>query len=113
MRDILRAQGLNAAQIDERSRRTRCFPATGPRPPCSTAGSTRARSGRIVALYEHKVFVQSVIWDINPFDQWGVELGKELCGRLTPLVGDPSADLSGLDGSTAGLISTRRALVKD
>ena len=66
--------------------------------------------GRIVALYEHKVFVQSVIWDINPFDQWGVELGKELCGRLAPLVSDASADLSGLDGSTAGLISARRAL---
>ena len=35
--------------------------------------------GRLIALYEHKVFVQSAIWDINAFDQWGVELGKELC----------------------------------
>jgi len=41
-----------------------------------------AMLGRIVALYEHKVFVESVLWDINPFDQWGVELGKAICGEL-------------------------------
>ena len=40
--------------------------------------------GRLIALYEHKVFVQSVIWDINPFDQWGVELGKKLAGSWRP-----------------------------
>jgi glucose-6-phosphate isomerase len=38
--------------------------------------------GRLVALYEHKVFVQGIVWNINSFDQWGVELGKELAGRL-------------------------------
>ena len=38
--------------------------------------------GKLIALYEHKVFVQSVIWDINPFDQWGVELGKKLAGAM-------------------------------
>jgi glucose-6-phosphate isomerase len=65
--------------------------------------------GRLVALYEHKVFVQSVIWDINPFDQWGVELGKELAGRLAPIVADPSRSLADLDASTAGLIEWRRA----
>ncbi|BBU62139.1 glucose-6-phosphate isomerase [Methylosinus sp. C49] len=64
--------------------------------------------GRLVALYEHKVFVQSVIWDINPFDQWGVELGKELANRLAPIVEDKDAPLAGLDGSTAGLIRWRR-----
>ena len=42
--------------------------------------------GRLIACYEHKVFVQSVIWDINPFDQWGVELGKKLAGSVTPAV---------------------------
>ena len=41
--------------------------------------------GAIVALYEHKVFVESVLWDINPFDQWGVELGKKICASLLPL----------------------------
>ncbi|MGE5370002.1 MAG: glucose-6-phosphate isomerase [Chloroflexota bacterium] len=64
--------------------------------------------GRLVALYEHKVFVQSVIWDINPFDQWGVELGKELANRLAPIVENPAASTDGLDGSTAGLIAWRR-----
>jgi glucose-6-phosphate isomerase len=42
--------------------------------------------GRVLAWYEHKVYVQSVIWDINPFDQWGVELGKKLAGPLAPAV---------------------------
>ncbi|MGJ0506983.1 MAG: glucose-6-phosphate isomerase [Methylocystis sp.] len=64
--------------------------------------------GRLVALYEHKVFVQSVIWDINPFDQWGVELGKELANRLAPIVENAAASTAGLDGSTAGLIAWRR-----
>ena len=64
--------------------------------------------GRLVALYEHKVFVQSVIWDINPFDQWGVELGKELAGRLAPIVENAAASTAALDGSTAGLIAWRR-----
>ncbi|MDB5593313.1 MAG: pgi [Hyphomicrobiales bacterium] len=67
--------------------------------------------GRLVALYEHKVFVQSAIWDINAFDQWGVELGKELAGRLAPIVADDAASTEGLDGSTAGLIAYRRGLV--
>ena len=71
---------------------------------------TPRQLGRLIALYEHKVFVQSVIWDINPFDQWGVELGKELCNRLAPIVGDRKASLEGLDGSTAGLIGWRRGL---
>ena len=41
--------------------------------------------GALVALYEHKVFVESVLWDVNPFDQWGVELGKRICASLLPL----------------------------
>src|SRR5262245_1594035 len=58
--------------------------------------------GKLIALYEHKVFVQSVIWDINPFDQWGVELGKKLADKLIPEVTDPAPaiasghELSGL-----------------
>jgi glucose-6-phosphate isomerase len=46
--------------------------------------------GRLIAWYEHKVFVQSVIWDVNPFDQWGVELGKKLAGSLAPAVQNAS-----------------------
>ncbi len=65
--------------------------------------------GRILALYEHKVFVQAAIWGINAFDQWGVELGKELAGRLFPVVsGAKPAD--GLDASTRGLVAHLAAL---
>jgi glucose-6-phosphate isomerase len=46
--------------------------------------------GRLVALYEHKVYVQSVLWGINPFDQWGVELGKKMAVAMTPAVTDAS-----------------------
>jgi len=54
------------------------FPRLGPR-----------TLGKLIALYEHKVFVQSVIWGINPFDQWGVELGKKLADSLAPAVAHP------------------------
>src|SRR5262245_32716782 len=47
--------------------------------------------GRLIALYEHKVFTQSVIWDINAFDQWGVELGKKLADSLAPALANPAA----------------------
>ena len=47
--------------------------------------------GKLVALYEHKVFVQSVVWGINAFDQWGVELGKKLAESLAPAVKQPSS----------------------
>jgi glucose-6-phosphate isomerase len=64
--------------------------------------------GRLIALYEHKVFVQGVIWDINSFDQWGVELGKELALKLGPIVADASQPIDGLDSSTKGLVAARR-----
>ena len=47
--------------------------------------------GSLIALYEHKVFTQSVVWGINAFDQWGVELGKKMCEEVLPLVRDPAA----------------------
>jgi len=46
--------------------------------------------GKLIALYEHKVFTQGVIWGINSFDQWGVELGKKLAEQLIPVVKDPT-----------------------
>jgi glucose-6-phosphate isomerase len=58
--------------------------------------------GALIALYEHKVFVQSVIWDINAFDQWGVELGKSLAQQLISL--DPAAVREPEDSSTRGLL---------
>lgn len=59
--------------------------------------------GMLIALYEHKVFVQGVIWGINSFDQWGVELGKQLAGRLLPAL-KGEGGLEGLDQSTRALI---------
>jgi glucose-6-phosphate isomerase len=60
--------------------------------------------GALIALYEHKVFVQSVIWDVNAFDQWGVELGKHLAGRILPELEDGGA-VATHDSSTNGLIN--------
>lgn len=59
--------------------------------------------GRLIALYEHKVFTQSVIWGINAFDQWGVELGKKLADSLTPAVENP-VDAVGVDPRLRGLL---------
>tara|TARA_R110000751_G_scaffold36104_4_gene88421 strand:- start:3528 stop:5906 length:2379 start_codon:yes stop_codon:yes gene_type:complete len=65
--------------------------------------------GRIVALYEHRVFVEGAIWGVNSFDQWGVELGKTLAKALEPMVtGETPATAK--DGSTAGLIAALHAL---
>jgi glucose-6-phosphate isomerase len=60
--------------------------------------------GALIAFYEHKTFVQSIIWNVNAFDQWGVELGKQLAGRLLPELegGEPVASH---DVSTNGLIN--------
>lgn len=60
--------------------------------------------GALIALYEHKVFVQSVIWNINPFDQWGVELGKQLAGRILPEL-EQAETVTSHDSSTNGLIN--------
>lgn len=66
--------------------------------------------GALIALYEHKVFVQGVIWGINSFDQWGVELGKQLAGRLLGQMDGESIPAADTDGSTAGLLRRYRAL---
>ena len=60
--------------------------------------------GALIALYEHKVFVQSVCWGNNPFDQWGVELGKEMAAVILPELRQPEA-VTGHDASTNGLIN--------
>ncbi len=66
--------------------------------------------GKLVALYEHSVFTQSVIWDINPFDQWGVELGKALAQRIVPELQSPEAPSLAHDSSTNALIHRYRRL---
>lgn len=70
---------------------------------------TPAVLGKLVALYEHSVFTQGVIWDVNPFDQWGVELGKQLAKAIIPELQDKSATLSH-DSSTNALIIRYRDL---
>ncbi|GAA2318133.1 glucose-6-phosphate isomerase 2 [Streptomyces caniferus] len=65
--------------------------------------------GQLVALYEQKVFVQGAVWNIDSFDQWGVELGKVLAKRVEPALTE-GAEVPGLDASTAGLVATYRAL---
>jgi len=67
--------------------------------------------GMLIALYEHKVFVQGVIWGINSFDQWGVELGKALANQLVPMV-KGKAEAKGKDASTKGLLASFRELKK-
>jgi glucose-6-phosphate isomerase len=68
-----------------------------------------ATLGRIIALYEHRVFVEGTIWGINSFDQWGVELGKELATALLPMV-QSGEGVASKDGSTAGLLGAIRAM---
>jgi len=68
---------------------------------------TPAALGALIALQEHRVFVSGSLWGINSFDQWGVELGKVLAKDIEPRLA--SGDVSGLDGSTAGLLARLRA----
>ena len=60
--------------------------------------------GKLVALYEHKIFVQGVVWGVNSFDQWGVELGKEMAGRILPELQAESEPQLKHDASTNQLI---------
>jgi glucose-6-phosphate isomerase len=71
---------------------------------------TPAALGKLVALYEHSVFTQGVIWNINSFDQWGVELGKVLAKRIVPELENRSEPALTHDSSTNALIRKYRAL---
>lgn len=65
--------------------------------------------GKLIAMYEHKIFVQGIIWNIYSFDQWGVELGKQLAGKIIPEL-EKSEDTSAFDSSTNGLINAYKAM---
>ncbi len=65
--------------------------------------------GNLIAMYEHKIFVQGIIWNIFTFDQWGVELGKQLANQILPELADGS-EVSSHDSSTNGLINAFKAL---
>lgn len=65
--------------------------------------------GELIALYEHKIFVQGVIWDIFSFDQWGVELGKQLAGKILPELQNKE-EVKTHDSSTNGLINAYKKM---
>ena len=101
-RAIMAAKGLTGDELDRQARH-RVFKGNRPSTTLVYPQLTPETLGQIVALYEHRVFVEGVILGINSFDQWGVELGKELATALGPIVeGRESADAK--DGSTRALV---------
>ena len=108
VRAELKAQGLGKKEI-ARLTPHKVFPGNRPSNTLLYHRLTPRNLGRIIALYEHKVFVQSVIWDINAFDQWGVELGKQLARTILTEIksGEPAR---GHDASTNGLINYCKGL---
>jgi glucose-6-phosphate isomerase len=101
-REICAAKGFEGAECDRQARH-RVFPGNRPSTTLAYPRLTPEVLGKIVALYEHRVFVEGSILGINSFDQWGVELGKELASSLGPVVaGEEPADAK--DGSTRQLV---------
>jgi len=103
----MRAAGKPAAEI-ARLVPHRTFPGDRPSTTMLFRELTPFALGRLIALFEHKVFVQGAIWDVNSYDQWGVELGKELAKALIPAVRDGATVKA--DGSTLGLIARMKEL---
>ncbi|MGW3445756.1 glucose-6-phosphate isomerase [Streptomyces sp. NPDC001076] len=102
--DEVRAEGVAEEQVAHRT-----FRGNHPTTTILARELTPSVLGQLVALYEHKVFVQGAIWNIDSFDQWGVELGKVLAKRIEPALTE-GADVPGLDSSTAGLVAAYRTL---
>jgi glucose-6-phosphate isomerase len=106
VRAELAARGLDGAAIDVLAPQ-RAFPGDRPSSLIVMPALTPEALGALIALYEHKTFVEGVIWGINSFDQWGVELGKALAGRILPeLEGGPA---QAHDPSTSAWIARLRA----
>ena len=100
----VRAEGVPEEQVPHRT-----FPGNRPTTTILATELSPSVLGQLVALYEHKVFVQGAVWDIDSFDQWGVELGKVLARRLEPALVD-GAEVPGLDGATRNLVARYREL---
>lgn len=101
--DEVRAEGVDEALVSART-----FPGNRPTTSIMAPALTPSVLGQLVALYEHITFVQGAVWGIDSFDQWGVELGKQLAQQVTPAVaGDPSA-LDEQDPATRSLIAYYR-----
>jgi glucose-6-phosphate isomerase len=105
-RVIMAKKGTIGAEL-ERQARHRVFPGNRPSTVLAYEQLTPFTLGQIIALYEHRVFVEGVILGINSYDQWGVELGKELALALQPVL-EGKAGTTGKDGSTAALVAFLR-----
>lgn len=102
VRSELTSKGLDADKIEALVPH-RTFPGNRPSTTILQKAATPYALGRLIALYEHKVYTQGIIWGVNSFDQWGVELGKVLAVAVAPKL-DEGADLSDLRSSTRGVI---------
>lgn len=81
------------------------FPGNQPSTTIILSELTPYTLGQLISLYEHKVFCLGVLWNINSFDQWGVELGKQLASQLTPIISGRSNSTTDFDSSTLGLLT--------
>ncbi|MCB1857133.1 MAG: glucose-6-phosphate isomerase [Gammaproteobacteria bacterium] len=107
-RQELTGKGLSVEQL-EMLLPHKIFPGNRPTNSLLIDKLTPRRLGSLIALYEHKIFVQGVIWQINSFDQWGVELGKQLAGVILNELGE-GASTGNHDASTCGLIDRFKRL---
>jgi glucose-6-phosphate isomerase len=105
-RAIMARKGLTGAALEQQARH-RVFPGNRPSTVLAYDRLTPFVLGQIIALYEHRVFVEGAILGLNSYDQWGVELGKELALALQPVL-EGTADTEGKDGSTAALVDFLR-----
>ena len=80
------------------------FPGNRPTTSMLVQKITPRTLGSLIAMYEHKIFVQGIVWNIYSFDQWGVELGKQLASKILPELEGP-APVTSHDASTNGLIN--------
>ncbi|MTI19215.1 glucose-6-phosphate isomerase [Rhodobacteraceae bacterium RKSG542] len=101
--DKMRADGANESEVVKLAPQ-KVFPGNRPSTTIIYKLLDPFTLGRIIALYEHRVFVEGTIWNINSFDQWGVELGKELATQLLPMV-EGANTANSRDSSTAGLVT--------
>jgi glucose-6-phosphate isomerase len=102
--DEVRAEGIEPRLVPHR-----VFPGNRPTTTILADRLTPSTLGQLIALYEHKVFVQGCIWGVNSFDQWGVELGKQLATRIVGELVASERPVLGHDGSTNALIGRYRA----
>jgi glucose-6-phosphate isomerase len=92
----------------ERLATHKSFPGNRPTTSIMIDEITPRTLGALLALYEHKIFVQGIVWNINSYDQWGVELGKQLASKILPEL-DGAAPVTSHDASTNGLINRFKA----